>query len=64
MKYDDVKGKPILEMRNQVKAIKTDLFVLKMKNALGQLGNPLEIRSKRKDLAKVLTAISAKGKES
>lgn len=46
-----------------IKEYGKDLFMLKMKNAIRALKQPHLIRQKRKDLARVHTALSAKKSE-
>ena len=60
MKYEEIKNLTVEELRKKVSEMKEELFQLKMKNELGQLGNPLEIRGLRKDLARVQTAMTQK----
>ena len=60
MKFEDIAGMKLEELKVKAKELKVDLFNLKMKNSLGQLGNPLEIRYARKDIARLNTAIKQK----
>ncbi len=60
MKYDEVKDLAATELQKKKTALAADLFDAKMKNSLGQLGNPLEIRKIRKNLARVNTALVQK----
>jgi large subunit ribosomal protein L29 len=60
MKYADVKDLSATELKKQKLVLTQDLFEAKMKNQLGQLGNPLEIRKIRKDLARINTALVQK----
>lgn len=60
MKYNDVKDLSAAELKKKKATLATDLFDAKMKNTLGQLGNPLEIRKIRKDLARINTALVQK----
>lgn len=60
MKYQDVKDLSPAELKKKIKSINQDLFEAKMKNSLGQLANPLEIRGLRKDLARINTALVQK----
>jgi large subunit ribosomal protein L29 len=62
MKFADLKDLAETELLKKQKALAGDLFELKMKNELGQLGNPLKIRSLRRELARVKTALAAKRK--
>jgi large subunit ribosomal protein L29 len=63
MKYEDLKGLSGKELAKKQKSMSTELFTLKMKNSLGQVANPMEIRQLRKDLARVHTAASAQAKK-
>lgn len=60
MKYADVKDLSAVELKKQKATLTQDLFEAKMKNQLGQLGNPLEIRKLRKNLARINTALVQK----
>lgn len=60
MKYAEVKDLSATELKKKKAALISDLFDAKMKNQLGQLGNPLEIRKIRKNLARVNTAMVQK----
>ena len=58
MKYTDIKDLSATELKKKKAGLAQDLFDMKMKNQLGQLTNPLEIRYLRRDLAKVNTALA------
>ncbi len=60
MKYREIKDLRIEELTKRQAELKEEVFHLRMKNALGQLTNPLEVRSKRRDIARVKTVISEK----
>lgn len=60
MKFVDVTGLSVEELRKKSVELTKSLFEMKIKNSLGQLGNPLEIRYTRRDIARVKTAISQK----
>lgn len=60
MKYTEVKDLSATELKKKKSALVGELFEAKMKNQLGQLGNPLEIRKIRKNLARVNTAMVQK----
>lgn len=60
MKFSDVRDLTVEELRKREKAIRVELFELKMKHSVGQVGNPLQIRLLRRDVSRVKTAISAK----
>jgi len=60
MKYADIENKSLQDLIKQKNELTTQLFEMKMKNSLGQLSNPLQIRFVRKDIAKINTAIVKK----
>ena len=60
MKYSEIKDFTVEELRKRIKSMREDLFEAKMKQSLGQLADPVEIRRKRKDIARVLTALNIK----
>lgn len=60
MNYNEVKDLTVEELRKRLVGQREELFEIKMKASLGQVNNPLEIRSRRRDLARILTALSQK----
>lgn len=60
MNYTDVKDLSATELKKKKSSLTEELFQAKMKNTLGQLGNPLEIRKIRRNLARVNTALTQK----
>ncbi|MCB0342942.1 MAG: 50S ribosomal protein L29 [Pseudobdellovibrionaceae bacterium] len=60
MDYSDIKDLTVEELTKRQKNTREELFELKMKHSLGQLANPLEIRGKRRDVARIKTALHAK----
>lgn len=60
MSFNDIKGMSTVELAKKQKSLTKDIFTAKMKNSLGQLSNPLEIRKMRRELARINTAISQK----
>jgi large subunit ribosomal protein L29 len=60
MKFGDIKDLTSTELRKRVVSMREELFEARMKHTLGQLGSPVEIRKKRKDLARVKTALQMK----
>lgn len=60
MKFNEIKDLTVEELRKRLATKKTDLFEIRMKHCLGQVTNPLEIRTTRRDIAKVHTALSQK----
>jgi len=60
MKFTDIKELTSTELRKRVVQLREELFESRMKHTLGQLGNPIEIRDKRRDLARLKTALHMK----
>jgi large subunit ribosomal protein L29 len=60
MKFEEVKELTSTELRKRMVQLREELFEARMKHSLGQLGNPIEIRDKRKDLARLKTALQTK----
>lgn len=58
MKFEDIKDLSMIELKKRVNQRKNDLFQMKMKNHMGELGSPMDINTARKDIAKMLTAIN------
>ena len=63
MNYTDLKDKSLEELTALLKEKKVAVFTLKTKLRTMQLTDTSEIRTAKKDIAKVLTAISAKKRE-
>ncbi len=60
MKFEEIKELTSSELRKRVVVLREELFEARMKHTLGQLGSPIEIRHKRKDLARLKTALEMK----
>lgn len=60
MKYQEIKELTSAELRKRMVSIREELFEARMKHTLGQLANPLDIRSKRRDMARLNTALQTK----
>lgn len=60
MKFTEVNELTSSELRKRMAQLRSELFEARMKHTLGQLGNPVEIRYKRKDLARLKTALQMK----
>jgi large subunit ribosomal protein L29 len=58
-KYDDVKNLNKVELHKKMRETKQKMFEAKMKNAMGQLTNPISIREMRRDVARLRTALTA-----
>lgn len=60
MNFKDVENKSATELLKQKTELTNKLFDMNMKNSLGQLASPLQIRSTRRDIARINTAIVRK----
>jgi large subunit ribosomal protein L29 len=60
MKFAEVKDLSVAELKKKKAQMSSKLFELRLKNSVGQVSNPLEIRAMKRDLARVATAIAAK----
>jgi large subunit ribosomal protein L29 len=60
MKFTEIKDLTSDELRKKQSQMRDELFEARMKHSLGQVGNPIEIRDRRRDIARVLTAINMK----
>ncbi|MGE4295876.1 MAG: 50S ribosomal protein L29 [Campylobacterales bacterium] len=61
MKYSELSAKSAAELQKEIKEKRLQLFTLRMKLKTMQLSNTSEIRAVRKDIARMMTALSAKG---
>ena len=62
MKYTDIKDKSVDELNAMLKEKKLELFTLKAKQKTMQLTNTSELRVARRDIARILTALTAVAK--
>jgi len=60
MKYADISGLGDVEINKKIRETKEKMFDAKMKNAMGQMTNPVSIRGLRRDIARLKTALTAK----
>jgi large subunit ribosomal protein L29 len=60
MKFVDIENKNLKDLIKQKQDLVSQLFEMKMKNSLGQLSNPIQIRMVRKNIAQLNTAIVKK----
>jgi len=61
MKYKDIKSLDSKELKTKIQSLDKELFAARMKNPLGQLANPLQIRFLRRDIARMKMAASQVG---
>ena len=57
MKPSKVREMSDVELENELSNLKSQLFKLRFQSATNQLDNPLQIKSVRKDIARVKTII-------
>lgn len=62
MKFEEIKNLSTVELHKKLRDVKAKMFEAKMKNAMGQLTDPLSIRNMRRDVAKLRTALTANTK--
>ena len=60
MKYPEIKDQSVTELKKKKSTLTQELFEAEMKNTLGQLANPLEIRAIRRNIARLNTALVQK----
>lgn len=60
MKFEEIKELTSSELRKRSVQLREEMFEARMKHSIGQLGNPLEIRAKRRELARLRTALHMK----
>lgn len=60
MKTKDVRDLGAEELRQKERELRDEIFRLKMKRAASTLENKMQIRNRRKDLARVVTFLHAK----
>lgn len=60
MKYTDIKDLTVDELRKRESGLRNELTLARMKGKMGQLASPIEIRHKRRDIARIKTALASK----
>ena len=63
MQIKELNSKSVSELNEVIENLKAELFMLRFKNATGQLEQPHKISLIKKDIARVFTVINAKEKE-
>ena len=58
MKVKELRDMTNEELNAKLKALKQELFNLRFSNATGQLSNPLQLNTCKKDIAKVKTILT------
>jgi large subunit ribosomal protein L29 len=57
MKLEEIRSLKNEELKVKVEELKQELFAMRFKQASGQLENPGEMRTVRKNIARILTVI-------
>ncbi len=60
MKFTDIKDLTVDELRKRESGLRNELTLARMKGKMGQLASPIEIRNKRRDIARIKTALASK----
>ena len=60
MKPNKVREMSNVELENELSNLKSQLFKLRFQSATNQLDNPLQIKSVRKDIARIKTILREK----
>ncbi len=60
---EDLRTKSAAELNEELVAAKKELFNLRFQNATNQLDNTSRIKEVRRNIARIQTVITAKGKE-
>ena len=59
MKASELRNLSAEELTAKLKELKAELFILRFQHAINQLDNPTRIKAVKKDIARVLTTLSA-----
>ncbi|MES3038187.1 MAG: 50S ribosomal protein L29 [Bdellovibrionota bacterium] len=62
MTYTEMKDMTAVDLRKKRTSLSDDLLKARMRNSIGQLANPLEIKQLRRSIAKINTALTLKMK--
>ncbi len=60
LKPSKIRDQSVQELENERTRLEEQIFKLRFQNAVGQLDNPLKIRTVRRDLARVRTIMNEK----
>ena len=60
MKFTEIKDMSVTELIKKRALLSEQLFEARMKNSIGQMANPLQIRQLRRDIARINTVIVGK----
>lgn len=60
--FDELKGKSVSELNDELVSAKKELFNLRFQNATNQLDNTSRIKEVRRNIARIQTMMTAAGK--
>jgi large subunit ribosomal protein L29 len=60
MKFVEIKDLSVTDLKKKRTTLSEELFQARIKNSIGQLSNPIEIRDLRRNIARINTAIVKK----
>jgi large subunit ribosomal protein L29 len=63
MKVSELRELAVEELQRKEQDLRKELFNLRFQQATGEIENPMRIRTIRKDIARVLTMITERGKK-
>ena len=63
MDINVMKGKSVVELRDELKGLLQEQFSLRMQKGMGQMTNVNELRRVRRDIARVKTVMTQKSTE-
>ena len=58
-----MKGKTVVELRDELKGLLQEQFSLRMQKGMGQMTNIHELRRVRRDIARIKTVMTGKSNE-
>lgn len=60
MKTSDLRDMAVADLLQKEQDLRKELFNLRFQQATGEIENPMRIRAIRKDIARILTLVTAK----
>ena len=63
MKANELKGKGVEELNNDLKGLLREQFNLRMQKGTGQLAQPHRVKQVRRDIARVQTVLNQKAEK-
>ena len=63
MNVNEMKGKTVVELRDELKGLLQEQFNLRMQKGMGQMTNANQLRRVRRDIARIKTIMTEKSTE-